>query len=349
MKRKLIVVGTIFIVCTITIKVLSDDKNTYYNEEKTSIIRKNEYIISYFLENDNGEYEATTSSEWPTDGYKFNSTLSKCENDGELAWDDVNKLVTMSGYTSDKCYVYFDKNIVNLIINSAEVIFLSCGDYQLKMAIDYNSDLDISKIYFSINNSAFISYDFIPTTTGLGSGYENGIYNKYLFNSSIPSVGQSASVQMYLEDLSGNISNIYTAPDYIISCFPAGTKIFTNNGYRNIEDIKINDIVYSFNETTKKLELNKVTKTFVHQDIEIYNLYLDNEMIRVTPYHRFYALRNYNYEWVAVKDLKLTDKLFDSNKQLININKIEYIKENNAVYNFEVANNHTYFVSEKIY
>ena len=25
---------------------------------------------------------------------------------------------------------------------------------------------------------------------------------------------------------------------------------------------------------------------------------------------------------------------------------IEYIKENNTVYNFEVANNHTYFVSE---
>ena len=30
----------------------------------------------------------------------------------------------------------------------------------------------------------------------------------------------------------------------------------------------------------------------------------------------------------------------------IKIKKIEYIKENNTVYNFEVANNHTYFVSE---
>ena len=79
---------------------------------------------------------------------------------------------------------------------------------------------------------------------------------------------------------------------------------------------------------------------------EIYNLYLNNEMIRVTPYHRFYVLRNKNYEWVTAKDLKLTDKLFDINKKYIKINKIEYIKENNTVYNFEVANNHTYFVSE---
>jgi len=69
-------------------------------------------------------------------------------------------------------------------------------------------------------------------------------------------------------------------------------------------------------------------------------------MIRVTPYHRFYVLRNKNYEWVTAKDLKLTDKLFDINKKYIKINKIEYIKENNTVYNFEVANNHTYFVSE---
>ena len=60
----------------------------------------------------------------------------------------------------------------------------------------------------------------------------------------------------------------------------------------------------------------------------------------------FYLFINKNYEWVTAKDLKLTDNLFDINKKNIKIKKIEYIKENNTVYNFEVANNHTYFVSE---
>lgn len=55
-----------------------------------------------------GNYEMTTKSEWPTEGYVFNSTLSKCENGGELSWDDENKKVLMSGNKSDKCYVYFD-------------------------------------------------------------------------------------------------------------------------------------------------------------------------------------------------------------------------------------------------
>ena len=56
-----------------------------------------------------GNYEMTTRSEWPTEGYVFNANLSKCENGSELSWDNENKKVLMSGNKSDKCYVYFDK------------------------------------------------------------------------------------------------------------------------------------------------------------------------------------------------------------------------------------------------
>ena len=56
----------------------------------------------------------TTANGWPTDGYVFNTILSKCENGGELSWDDTNKRVLMSGNVSDKCYVYFD--IISTII-----------------------------------------------------------------------------------------------------------------------------------------------------------------------------------------------------------------------------------------
>ena len=55
-----------------------------------------------------GNYEMTTRSEWPTEGYVFNANLSKCENGSELLWDNENKKVLMSGNKSDKCYVYFD-------------------------------------------------------------------------------------------------------------------------------------------------------------------------------------------------------------------------------------------------
>ena len=55
-----------------------------------------------------GNYEMTTRSEWPTEGYVFNENLSKCEKGSELSWDNENKKVLMNVNKSDKCYVYFD-------------------------------------------------------------------------------------------------------------------------------------------------------------------------------------------------------------------------------------------------
>ena len=72
-----------------------------------------------------GNYEMTTRSEWPTEGYVFNANLSKCENGGELSWDDTNKKVLMSGNVSDKCYVYFDVEIDNSLAGYVKSLFVS--------------------------------------------------------------------------------------------------------------------------------------------------------------------------------------------------------------------------------
>ena len=55
-----------------------------------------------------GDYKTVTQSKWPTEGYKFNTELSRCENGSEISWDDTKKAVIMQGNVSDKCYVYFD-------------------------------------------------------------------------------------------------------------------------------------------------------------------------------------------------------------------------------------------------
>ena len=84
--------------------------------KKDSLVYENNKIkpsssgIAMMLETSagSGNYEMTTRSEWPTEGYVFNANLSKCENGSELSWDNENKKVLMSGNISDKCYVYFD-------------------------------------------------------------------------------------------------------------------------------------------------------------------------------------------------------------------------------------------------
>ena len=71
---------------------------------------KNNNMISMMLETSagSGEYQETTSSSWPTEGYVFNENISKCERGSKLTWDDSKKAVIMSGNEGDKCYVYFD-------------------------------------------------------------------------------------------------------------------------------------------------------------------------------------------------------------------------------------------------
>ena len=86
----------------------------FYNDssiDDTSINNiKPQNMLSIMLESSagSGNYEISTLNSWPTDGYVFNSELSKCENGGTLSWDKTNKRVEFSGNNIDKCYVYFD-------------------------------------------------------------------------------------------------------------------------------------------------------------------------------------------------------------------------------------------------
>lgn len=121
MKKKIMLSGILFIIIIISVLVYFN-KN---NNDLENVLQNKKYneTISMMLEtaSGSGEYEKTTASGWPTDGYIFNAELSKCENGGELSWDAENNKVLMSGNTSDKCYVYFDKvNIITFTINGTE-------------------------------------------------------------------------------------------------------------------------------------------------------------------------------------------------------------------------------------
>ncbi len=84
---------------------------TNIEDTPTNKINQNNNMLSMMLETDSGsgQYEMTSLSSWPTDGYVFNEQMSKCEQGSILRWDDANKKVIMEGNVSDKCYVFFDK------------------------------------------------------------------------------------------------------------------------------------------------------------------------------------------------------------------------------------------------
>ena len=126
-------------------------------------------------------------------------------------------------------------------------------------------------------------------------------------------------------------------------CFVKNTKILTPDGYKNIQDIKINDQVICYD---KKLNLKtaKVIKTFFHPKEKIINVYLNKTKISTTPNHPFLDTNN---KFKPIQEFKVGDYVLDSNKNQIKINKIEYLKILKDVYNFTVENYNTYIVSDK--
>ena len=112
MKKKYVVLSIITLVLLITFLTSFNYFKTSNNYVEDSVNNQTKITkgISMNLEQTAGagDYKQVTQSSWPTEGYKFNAELSKCENGGEISWDDTKKAVIVSGNLSDKCYVYFD-------------------------------------------------------------------------------------------------------------------------------------------------------------------------------------------------------------------------------------------------
>ncbi len=160
-------------------------------------------------------------------------------------------------------------------------------------------------------------------------------------------------------------------------CFVAGTKIHTIDGFKNIEDIEIGDLVLSYNEALDKTEYNKVYDLFERHNNEglIYELTINGNIINVTSTHTFYinksisknilykpeTLNNNDYKvgslysfpsinngfyWVQAMDLQIGDMVMLSDGSYHPITSIRRLSHDGTVYNFSVENNNNYFVTE---
>jgi len=93
-------------------------------------------------------------------------------------------------------------------------------------------------------------------------------------------------------------------------CFIDGEQVNTVDGLKVIEEIKLDDLVYSFDEEEHSVIIKPVSQLFTRKYIgEIIIIELENgEFIKCTDNHRFYTI---NRGWVEAKDLLGSDELFD--------------------------------------
>ncbi|WP_062060918.1 polymorphic toxin-type HINT domain-containing protein [Aquimarina longa] len=126
----------------------------------------------------------------------------------------------------------------------------------------------------------------------------------------------------------------------VFACFTSGTKVAIKEGHKNIEDIRIGDLVWAYNEETGESDLKPVV-TIMEKEIDAtIQLTLGNEVIETTAEHPFYTQNG----WKDAADLTTTDQVKTKNGNWQRIEATNFLYSKKKVYNFEVADWHTYFV-----
>ncbi|MBC7934222.1 MAG: hypothetical protein H7Y86_02520 [Rhizobacter sp.] len=125
-------------------------------------------------------------------------------------------------------------------------------------------------------------------------------------------------------------------------CFIAGTLIFTEAGAKPIEKIAVGDKVWAFNDTTGQYGLKKVVALFRYERDTVFHIQVGKDTIKATADHPFYIAG----KWVSVAELKVGDSVKTYDGSNLVIERITLVPGRTTVYNFEVADYHTYYVAD---
>ena len=131
-----------------------------------------------------------------------------------------------------------------------------------------------------------------------------------------------------------------------IQCFIAGTLVATETGYVTIENIKVGDLVWAHDPETGETALKPVVQTFRNETTEWIHVTVNGETLTCTPMHPFYSPVK---GWTSAIDLRAGDILVMLNGEYVVIEQVQHelLESPAAIYNFEVADFHTYYVGEE--
>ena len=128
-------------------------------------------------------------------------------------------------------------------------------------------------------------------------------------------------------------------------CFTGDTLVSTDEGLVPIEDIEIGDYVWSENTETGEKELKKVLSVSVTEtDVLVHVTTENGTVINTTENHPFYVEGK---GWCAAAELEDGDVLRtqDGETETVEGVQIEQLNEAVKVYNLEIEDSHTYYVS----
>lgn len=135
----------------------------------------------------------------------------------------------------------------------------------------------------------------------------------------------------------------FEAPDgWEQNSFIAGTNILTESGFRPIEDIRDGDIVLSFDTDTQQVVPARVRDVTSRVEQSTYEMGIGGIKIRVTRDHPMFTTQG----WRRVIETAIGSTLIGYDGAEYRIATCRVVRGEVTVYNFEVDQTGTYFVSD---
>ena len=354
------------------LKMFNDaKKNSFLTEAKTVYSEAGKkYISDSITSPGNNEHiycKSKTDSLNPLNlsGRKINYYI-KTDSNGNVntivVWDDTRYVakkdskidvtsLTESKDTTDDIKNATCENIVEVVglvdkikpeyKVTGSVTFEDRQHLSLNIKMNNMNDSTFSKVKYVISRKLNYETTYTKVNEYVATNKAEGFNYTFLDETNSYSMDTKYQVVAYTDD---NRKIDETSVSYVY-CFVKGTKVKTENGFKNIEDIKIGDKVYSYNLNNNSLELKKVLNTIKSNTIDTYKVTIGGKTVEMSPKHQLYII---DKGWVRAYDLNVNDKLLDVNGKQITISKIEYKKYDSPIdtYNLTIEGNNNYFVTD---
>lgn len=183
----------------------------------------------------------------------------------------------------------------------------------------------------------------IGLAVGAATGAASGAISHRISTGSWDGAGEAVLNGMADGALSGAITGTITGAINSNVCFIAGTSVLSSVGLVNIENIRVGDKVYAYDEETGEVALKTVVNTFENESRELVHVFVKGEEIVCTNEHPFYSPIK---GWISACKLRAGDILVSLKGAYVIVEQVQHeILENPVkVYNFEVEDFHTYYV-----
>ena len=126
-------------------------------------------------------------------------------------------------------------------------------------------------------------------------------------------------------------------------CLPGDTFVDTPDGSKAIQNIKLNDLIYSFNLEANQVEVDTVSDAWCSGEKQCVKIIFDNTKDAESgENHPFYEINK--KDWIRAKDLKEGDEILNSKLEKSIVLKIENIGLKKC-YDITVAKNENFLIN----